>query len=73
MGGEASVSPLMERVHWIQDMILEHSKLRKLVSHTHFENKLGYTPNQVEHAVRRGLQLYPDTKEIKPFGAYRYY
>jgi len=39
--GRASSSPLMERVHRIRDMVLEHSKLRKLVSHKYLENKLG--------------------------------
>jgi len=71
--GQASGSPIMERVHRIRDIILEHSKLRKLVSHTYLENKLGCTPSQVEHAVSRALQLFPDLKETKLFGAYRYY
>ena len=71
--GEVSSSPLMERVHRVRDIIIEHSKLRKLVSHSYLENALGCTPYQAEHAISRALQLYPDLKEVKLFSAYRYY
>jgi len=71
--GEVSSSPLMERVHRVRDIIIEHSKLRKLVSHSYLENALGCTPYQAEHAISRALQLYPDLREVKLFGAYRYY
>jgi hypothetical protein len=71
--GQASSSPLMERVHRIRDIIFEHSKLRKLVSHTYLENKLDCSPYQVEHGVTRTLQLYPDLEGIKIFNNFRYY
>lgn len=71
--GKLSGSPLMERVHRVRDMIIEHSKLRKLVSFTYLRNKLDCTPYKAERALSRATQLYPDLKEIKLFGAYRYY
>lgn len=71
--GQASSSPLMERVHRIRDMVLEHSELRKLVSHTYLANRLGCTPDMVKRAIRRCLQLYPDLRMVKLFDAYRYY
>jgi len=71
--GRISSSPLMERVHRIRDIIIEHSKLRKLVSFTYGQNKLDCTPYQAEHAMGRSLQLYPDLKELKLFNNYRYY
>jgi len=71
--GQASSSPLIERVHRIRDIILEHSQLRKLVSYTYIENKLDCTPHKAEGGVRRCLQLYPDLKVLKLFNAYRYY
>ena len=71
--GIVAGSPLMERVHRIRDIIIEHSKLRKLVSFTYLENKLDCTPYKAEHAVSRTLQLYPDLKELKLFNNYRYY
>jgi len=68
-----SASPLMERVHQIRDIIIEHSKLKKLVGFTYIYNKLGCTVNEAKHAMSRALQLYPDLIEIKLFKAYRYY
>jgi hypothetical protein len=38
--GRMSGSPLMERAHRIRDMVIEHTKLRKLMSFTYLENKL---------------------------------
>jgi DNA-binding MarR family transcriptional regulator len=71
--GQASGSPMMERVHRITDMVIEHSKMRKLVSHSYMENRLGCSPYEAEHALSRALQLYPDLGVVKLFGAYRYY
>jgi len=71
-GGVAS-SPLMERVHRIRDTVIEHSKLRKLVSFPYIMNRLNCSKYEAKHAVGRALQLYPDLKELKLFDAYRYY
>jgi len=71
--GRASSSPLMERVHRIRDMVLEHSKLRKLVGATYILNKLKCSIYEAEHAIERALQLYPDMKVTKLFDAFRYY
>jgi hypothetical protein len=68
-----SSSPLMERIHRIRDMVIEHSKLRKIVGFTYIRNKLGCTEYEAEHAMSRALQLYPDLKGKKIFNAYRYY
>ena len=73
LAGLASSSPLMERVHRIRDMVLEHSQLRKLVGPTYLVNQLGCGEYELEHALKRSLQLYPDMKVLKLFGAYRYY
>ena len=71
--GKASGSPLMERVHRIRDITIEHSKLRKLVSFPYLENKLGCTHHEADRAVARALQLYPDLKCLKIFNNYKYY
>jgi len=73
LDGRFSTSPFMERVHRIRDMIIEHSKLRRLVGFPYVRNKLGCTQHEGERAVTRGLQLYPDLKVVKLFDAYRYY
>ena len=73
LAGLASSSPLMERVHRIRDVVLEHSQLRKLVGPTYLVNQLGCSEYELEHALGRVLQLYPDMRVVKLFGAYRYY
>jgi len=71
--GRASSSPLMERVHRIRDIILEHSQLRKLVSSTYIGNHLGCSHHELERGLERALQLYPDMRMLKLFDAYRYF
>jgi len=73
LNGRMASSPLMERVHRIRDIIIEHSKLSKLVSYTYLGNKLECTPYKSEHAVKRALQLYPSLKEVRLFNLFRYY
>ena len=70
---QGSTSPIIERVHRIRDMIIEASKLRDLVSFDYIQTKLECSDGQAEEAVRRTLQLYMDLKEVKVFGAYRYF
>ncbi|MEM3572837.1 MAG: helix-turn-helix domain-containing protein [Nitrososphaeria archaeon] len=66
-------SPLMRRVNQTRDMIIEHSKLGRLLSFTYIMNKLQCSESEAEYAINRALQLYPDLKMIKLFNAYRYY
>jgi len=73
LADRSSTNPLIERVHRVRDVIFEHSKLRRIVSFSYIQNKLGCTEYEAEHAVSRCLQLYPDLKAIKLFKAYRYY
>jgi len=70
--GRASSSPVMERIHRIRDMVLEHSELRKLVSPRYMINELKCTPTELRVSLGRALQLYPDLKVVKLFDAYRY-
>jgi hypothetical protein len=69
----ASSSPTMERIHRIRSIVLEHSHLRKIVSKAFIENKLKNGAYEVEFALERALQLYPDMKVVKLFNAYNYY
>jgi len=73
LDGEASCSPLMERVHRIRDIVMEHSSLRRLVGFQYLLNKLGCTEYEVEHAIMRTLQLYPDLRDVRLFKNYRYF
>lgn len=69
----ASAISIIERIHRIRDMILEHSALRRLVGFPYINNKLGCTNHEAEQAMKRALQLYPDLQEVKLFNNYRYY
>ncbi len=73
LAGRALSSPTMERVHRKRDVVLEHAELRKLVSASYLENKLGCTHYEAEHALERALQLYPDMRELKILNNRRYY
>jgi len=73
LDGKVAASSFMERVHRVRDMIIEHSKLRRLVGFSYIRNKLDCTKHEAQRAVTRALQLYPDLKEMKIFDAYRYY
>jgi hypothetical protein len=64
---------VMEKVMKTRDIVVEHSKLRRLVGFTYIHEKLDCTPDQAERAVQRALELYPSLHEVKLFDAYRYY
>jgi len=73
LADRSSSSPTVERIHRVRDVIIEHSKLRRLVGFPYVQNKLGCTEYEAKHAVKRALQLYKDLREIKLFNNYRYY
>jgi len=68
----SSSNPVVERIHQIRDMVIESTKLRDLVGVQFLQAELGCTENEVDKAVDRAMQLYPDIKEVKLFNAYRY-
>ncbi len=39
----------------------------------YLQNELGLTEYETENAVDRAIQLYPDLKETRLFGTYRYF
>jgi hypothetical protein len=73
LDGVSAGSPLMERVMRVRDVVVEHSRLRRLVGFTYIHEKLSCTPDQAERAVRRAMELYPSLRDVKLFDAYRYY
>jgi len=73
LAGRASSSPTMERIHRFRDIVLEHRSLRKLVSANFVKNSLGCTRHELDTAIERALQLYPDMKTVRLFDAFRYY
>jgi hypothetical protein len=73
LADKASISPIIQRVHRIRDMVIESTKLRDLASFELIQNKLDCTDYETEGAVSRAIQLYPDIKEVKLFNAFRYF
>ena len=71
--GEAAASPGMERIHRIRDIVLEHSRIKQLVSSNYMQEELGISRTEFDFSVGRVLDLYTDITEVKLFGAYRYY
>ena len=65
----SSLNPIVERIHMIRDA----RAFRDLLSSIYLQNKLGCSENEIDHALERTLQLYPDLKEMKLFNVYRYY
>jgi DNA-binding Lrp family transcriptional regulator len=68
-----SMNPTLERIHRIADVIVEHSKLKDLVSFNYIQDKLKCGDYEAQHALKRALQLYPKLNKIKLFNAYSYY
>ncbi|MBS7626889.1 hypothetical protein KEJ51_07650 [Candidatus Bathyarchaeota archaeon] len=73
LAGRASTSPIIERVHRIQDMIIASTKTRDLIGYSYIQRELGCSEYEAAGAIQRALQLYPDLKEVKLFNAYKYY
>ncbi|MEM2619538.1 MAG: hypothetical protein QW356_08715 [Candidatus Hadarchaeales archaeon] len=73
LAGEASTNPVIQRIHLIRDSIVEASKLREIVGMDYLVKKLGCTEEEAELALERALQLYPDLREVRLFGFYRYF
>jgi hypothetical protein len=71
--GRAATSPTIERVYRIRDMILAATKTRDIVAQSYVARELGCSDHELETAIRRTLQLYPDLKELKLFNNYRYF
>jgi hypothetical protein len=68
-----STNPVIECIHTVHDVILETTLLRDLVSAEFLYSRLGCSEYEAEGAIIRALKLYSDLREIKLFGAYRYY
>ncbi|MFC1803989.1 hypothetical protein ACFL0D_08515 [Thermoproteota archaeon] len=69
----SSTNPVIERVHGIRDRVIGSSKLRELIGVTFLLSELGLTIHELETAIEKTKQLYPDIKEVKLFNAYRYF
>jgi len=64
---------ILQRVHQIRDEVIAMTKLRDLASFEFLKNQLGCADYEVDYAIERAKQLYPDIVETKIFNVYRYY
>jgi len=71
--GKAATSPIIERVHRIRDMVLAATKSREIVAQSYLATELECSTHELDGAIQRALQLYPDLKELKLFKNYRYF
>ena len=55
------------------DMVIEHTKLKDLVSFNYIQDKLKCSEPEAKRAIERAMQLYPKIGKIKLFNAYSYY
>lgn len=68
-----STNPTIQRIHRIQDMVLEASKLKEIISVTYIRENLGCSQYETEVAINRAMQLYPHLKEVRLFNAFKYF
>jgi hypothetical protein len=73
LAGRAATSPIIERVHRVRDIILATTKTRDIVAQSYLATELACSPHELDGAVQRTLQLYPDLRELKIFNNYRYF
>jgi hypothetical protein len=71
---QASIAiPINQRIHRLRGLLIEAAATKDLISPLYLKNQLKCTDDELEIAIRRARQLYPDVKEEKLFGAYRYF
>jgi len=63
---------IITRIHMIRDQILTAAKTNDIVSVDFVKNKVVGSEAEVERALTRALQLFPELKQMKLFDAYRY-
>lgn len=73
LAGRAATSPIIQRVHRIRDIILATTKTRDIVAQSYLATELACSTHELDGAVQRAVQLYPDLKELRIFNNYRYF
>ncbi len=68
-----STNPMAQRVRRIRAYLIEAAKMNDIVSPTYLRNQLRCSDDELEGALTRAMQLYPDIREMKLFDHYRYF
>ena len=64
-------SKVMQRIQIVRDQVIEASKLNDLVSFEFLQNKIGCSEYELETALKRAMQLYPEIREVKIFNRFK--
>ena len=64
-------SKVMQRIQIVRDQVIEASELNDLVSFEFLQNKIGCSEYELETALKRAMQLYPEIREVKIFNRFK--
>ncbi|MEM0254146.1 MAG: hypothetical protein QXK78_06280 [Candidatus Bathyarchaeia archaeon] len=65
-------TPIIQRVQAVRDEVIKALKVGDIVSLEFLREKLGCSEYELEGAVERAKQLYPEIREVKVFERFRY-
>lgn len=68
-----SSKPFLQRIGMVRDLIIDATGDGEILDAGYLRSRLGCSDHQFEQAIARAMQLYPDLRELKLFGEYRYY
>ncbi|MHA1974095.1 MAG: hypothetical protein ACTSW1_13940 [Candidatus Hodarchaeales archaeon] len=60
-----------QRIRSIRDQVIADAQMKEITSMEILRRKIGSTKYELDYAIERCLQLYPDVKELSIFG-YKY-
>jgi hypothetical protein len=66
-------TPLVQRIHLLRSLLIEASMSKDLLNPDYLQRQLKCSRDELEVALRRGMQLYQGIKEVKLFNVFRYY
>ena len=68
-----NATPSALRIHMVRSLVIEAARSKEILNPSFLQRQIKCTDDEIETALRRCVQLYPDVKEVKLFNAYRYY
>ena len=71
--GESTCNPTANRIRMIRDEVISTNYQRDIVSLSFLRNKLKATKHQMEKALKRAMEIYPDIRCVRVFNFPYYY
>ena len=69
----AAENPIIHRTHRIRDAILANSLRREITGKFYLDNLLDISPDALNYAIDKCLELYPNIKKIKIFNRFIFF